>query len=105
MDRSLAGLSILVVEDEPLIALDIQTAFERAGARVLVSKALQKALTFIEDDQVSAAILDRRLPDGDTSQLCERLQQRRIPFVIYSGFSETEGAWQHVPHVSKPANP
>ena len=34
MDRPLAGRSILVVEDEPVIALDIVMAFEKAGAQV-----------------------------------------------------------------------
>jgi DNA-binding response OmpR family regulator len=105
MDRPLTGCSILIVEDEPLTSLDIETAFERAGARVLVSRTLQQALTRVEDYQISAAILDRRLRDGDSSCLCDRFQQRGIPFVIYSGLSDSEGAWRHVPHVSKPANP
>jgi DNA-binding response OmpR family regulator len=105
MNRPLAGHSVLVVEDEPLIAFDIEAALARAGARVLVSNDLRKAVALLEDDRVSAAIVDRKLRDGDSAQLCERLQNRGIPFVIYTGFGQTDEAWQRVPHVAKPANP
>jgi DNA-binding response OmpR family regulator len=105
MDRSLAGRSILIVEDEPLIALDIETAFVRAGARVITTNRLAKAVDLVEQDGLSAAVLDHALGDGNSSHLCERLQKRGIPFVIYSGFAEREGACHHAPHVSKPASP
>ena len=104
MDRPLTGRSILIVEDEPLIALDLQSAFENAGAHVITASKLREALSLIGTDGLSAAVLDHALGDGDSSQLCERLQERGIPFVIYSGFSEAVGACQHAPHVSKPAS-
>ena len=49
MDRPLVGRSILIVEDEPLIALDIRRSFEAAGARVVVMRTLQTALAAVED--------------------------------------------------------
>ena len=105
MDHPLAGRSILIVENEPLIALDLQSAFERVGAHVITTTTLRQAVSLVEEDGLSAAVLDHALADGNSSHLCERLQKRGIPFVIYSGFNETEGACQHAPHVSKPANP
>jgi DNA-binding response OmpR family regulator len=105
MDRPLAGRSILIVEDEPLIALDIETAFERAGARVITANRHASAAALVEQDGLSAAVLDHALGNGDSSDLCERLGKRGIPFVIYSGFGEKAGACQQAPHVSKPANP
>jgi DNA-binding response OmpR family regulator len=105
MNRPLVGRSILIVDDEALIAFDLQAYFERAGARVTITNTLGKALALVEEDGLSAAVLDHTLGDGDSSQLCERLTKRGIPFVIYSGFSETEGASKHAPHVSKPASP
>ena len=105
MNGPLTGRSILIVEDEPLIALDIGTAFERAGARVTMTSVLQKAASLVEEDGLSAAVLDHALGNGDSSHLCERLQKHSIPFVIYSGFSDTEGACRHAPHVSKPTSP
>jgi DNA-binding response OmpR family regulator len=65
MDRPLAGRSILIVEDEPLIALDIQRGFEAAGARVMTMRSLQTALAAVEDPDLSAAILDHALGKDD----------------------------------------
>jgi DNA-binding response OmpR family regulator len=85
--------------------LHLETAFERAGARVITTSVVRKALALVAEDGLSAAILDHALGDGDSSPLCERRKKRGIPFVIYSGFSKTDGACRQAPHVSKPANP
>jgi DNA-binding NtrC family response regulator len=105
MGRILTGRSILIVEDEPLIAMDLTQAFERAGARVTTSKTLRVALQLVECEGFSAAVLDHALGDGDSSQLYARLKERGIPFVLYSGFSQVEGAWHDAPFVPKPASP
>ena len=102
---SLAGRLILVCEDEPLIAMDIENAFTAAGARVIKVRSLRDALVAAEDGALSAAILDHALSDGDSSQLCERLKERNLPFVLYSGFSELEGSCGEAVHVPKPTNP
>lgn len=100
-----AGRSILVVEDEPLIALDIATSFECAGARVLRARSLRESLCMVENRHLSAAVVDYRLADGDTSSLCERLLQRRVPFVVYSGYRELHEACRRGVCLSKPASP
>ena len=43
------------------------------------------------------------LRDGDSTLLCERLTDRGIPFVIYSGFNKVEGACKAGTLVRKPA--
>ena len=43
---SLAGRSILIVEDEPLIALDIIIAFEKVGAVALTARSLAEAIRY-----------------------------------------------------------
>jgi CheY-like chemotaxis protein len=48
MDRPFAGRSILVVEDEPLIALELQLALEDMGATVHKAAALPAALALAE---------------------------------------------------------
>ena len=104
MERQLVGRIILVIEDEPLIALDIQQAFEDAGATVVVARTLAAALVEAEDTSISAAIVDHALGDGDSSEICERLKERNVPFVTYSGFA-LEGACAEAEHVNKPASP
>ena len=100
---SLAGRAILVVEDEPLIALDITQALEAAGAAVTITNTLKHALILVEHDGLCGAIVDHALGDGDSSLLCRRLTERGIPFLVYSGHALVGGACQNALHIAKPA--
>ena len=102
---TLDGRSILIVEDEPLIVMDITQAFKGTGAELTTTNTLRHALILVEHDGLSGAILDHALGDGDSSLLCARLTERGIPFMIYSGFDRVEGACAGAPHVGKPAAP
>ena len=55
----LAGKRFLVVEDEPLIALDIAASLEGAGANVVGRSGTgEEALALIEGTRLDAAVLD-----------------------------------------------
>ena len=54
---------------------------------------------------ITAAILDYRLQGGTADDLCKLLVQRKIPFVIYSGYPNVEGECNRWEIVSKPADP
>lgn len=103
MTPKLQGRSILIVEDEPLIALDIAQGFKDAGAEVVTSSTLKQAIILVEHDGLSAAILDHALTDGDSARLRARLTERDIPFVVYSGFEEAVIGADDLPLVKKPA--
>jgi DNA-binding response OmpR family regulator len=105
MDTTLSGRTVLVVEDEPLIALDIVTSFERAGAAVAVARSLADARDLVEHNGICAAIVDFGLGDGDANVLCERLAQKHVPFVLHSGYSQTGTACAPAAVVPKPASP
>ena len=83
---ALCGRSILVVEDEMLIGMEIRTALEEAGASVTATTTVRHALILVEHDGLAAAIMDHALADGDSTELCARLRERDIPYVSYSGF-------------------
>jgi DNA-binding response OmpR family regulator len=100
---SLEGRSILIVEDEPLIVMDITQAFEATGAALTTTNTLKHALILVEHDGLSGAILDHALGDGNSSLLCQRLKERGIPFMIYSGYDTVEGPCKDALHISKPA--
>ena len=100
---SLEGRSILIVEDEPLIVMDITQAFEATGAALTTTNTLKHALILVEHDGLSGAILDHALGDGNSSLLCQRLKERGIPFMIYSGYDTVEGPCKGALHISKPA--
>ena len=98
----MAGRLILIVEDEPLIALQMTLAFEDEGAWVIRAYTLKEALARVENPKLSAAILDHGLSDGDTSTVCKRMTERNIPFITYSGQEPTNGAARGGVHVKKP---
>ena len=104
MEGSLTGRSILIVEDEPLIVMDITQAFEGSGAELTTTNTLRHALLLVEHDGLSAAILDHALGDGDSSLLYARLRERGVPFIIYSGYEKVEGAGHGAPYIGKPAS-
>jgi DNA-binding response OmpR family regulator len=105
MDASLTGRTVLIVEDEPLIALDIVEAFERAGAVALSARTIAQARNIVEQDGLSAAVLDFGLGDGDAEQLCHRLSDRDIPFVLHSGYSHASAVCSKSISIPKPASP
>src|SRR6478609_4122517 len=100
---ALRGRSILVVEDEVLIGMDMRKALEQAGAHVTATTTVRHALILVEHDGLAGAIMDHALADGDSTELCARLKARDIPYVSYSGYDPVKGASPEAPHVSKPA--
>ena len=107
MDRLLAGRYILlIVEDERLIAFQIASALQEAGAEVTITGTLEHALLIVERGCLSAAIIDHVLRDGDSAILCKMLTERSIPFVMHSGLTAIDAPECHsAPHIPKPANP
>jgi DNA-binding response OmpR family regulator len=106
MSRTLTGCLILVVEDEPLVALDIADGFKAAGAEVIMARSLAVAMAQADLPRLTAAVIDHSLHNGTTtSDVCAKLKERNIPFVVYSGFSKLEGACAEGELVQKPASP
>jgi CheY-like chemotaxis protein len=101
---TLRGRSILVVEDDPIVAMDILTALELAGANATTTTTVHHALLLAEHDGLAAAIMDHALSDGDSTQLCARLKARGIPYVSYSGYAPVEGASEDSVFIAKPVS-
>jgi CheY-like chemotaxis protein len=99
---TLQGCSILVVEDGPLITMDIVTALEAAGANATTTTTVRHALILAEHDGLAAAIMDHALSDGDGTQLCAGLKARGIPYVSYSGYGPVEVASKNSAFIPKP---
>ena len=105
--RPLAGRLVLLVEDEPLIALEVDKALRSAGARVVSAGHLESGLYTAEHPDLSAAVIDLHLGDGSGIAVCRRLRHVGVPFVIYTGYPRllVASEWPDVPVVSKPALP
>ena len=97
------GRSILVVEDELLIAMDMVSALDEAGAHATMTTTVRHALILVEHDGLSGAIMDHALSDGESTALCARLKERGIPYISYSGYAAVSGADPAARHIEKPA--
>ena len=88
-DGALSGLTVLIVEDEFLIAADAQRIVEDAGAtRVLLASSTAAARGFLNDSHsIDVGILDLKLGSEDGLPLAQEFHYRRIPFVVATGFS------------------
>lgn len=96
--RSFQGRTILVAEDDPLIAPLLLDILERAGATVLGPfPSLQMAHAALASVRPDAALLDVNLIDGDVFPLAAHLQQSEVPYVFFSASSPS-----HVPSTLQP---
>jgi signal transduction histidine kinase/DNA-binding response OmpR family regulator len=83
----LVGKRFLVVEDEPLVALDLSAALEQAGAEVIASTgSADKALEVIESRPLDAALLDGNLNGRPVDDIAAALMRRNIPFAFVTGY-------------------
>jgi CheY-like chemotaxis protein len=85
--RTLSGLRFLVVEDEPLVALDLVDSLTKAGAQVAPPAATdQAALAVIEDADFDGAVLDANLHGRSVEGIAAALTRRKIPFLFVTGY-------------------
>jgi DNA-binding response OmpR family regulator len=82
----LLGKRVLIVEDEALLALELQFAFEDEGAEVLgPALSLMKALeTVTHAREIDVAVLDVDLAGEDVYPIAELLLQRGVPFIFHT---------------------
>lgn len=84
------GKKILVVEDEPIVAMLIEDMLADLGAcAVGPISNLAKALDVAANGEFDAAILDFNLNGERTGEVARRLHERGIPFVFATGYGST----------------
>ena len=97
---------VLIVEDDPLIALDFEDTILGLGAkRVRTAGNVAKALDMIADHAPDFALLDVGLVHEKSFAIAERLEALRIPFVFVTGYGADVGlpaAFAHRPRLPKP---
>lgn len=101
---------VLLLEDEPFIAIDLEETLTEAGARSVISLgSIVDALEWLKSNSPDMAVLDPHLRDGTCSAVAAALVERGIPFLVHSGDMQSVleagspfafGEW-----VSKPSMP
>jgi len=85
MDRAeLTGQTILLVEEQTVVALDVQSALQDAGAKVVVARDAAEALASIEQVAFTSAVLDLRPSSDDHRKIARALNKRGVPFVFHA---------------------
>jgi CheY-like chemotaxis protein len=103
---NLQGKRILVLEDDPVIAVDYCFQLKRFGVTQIFEPTIQSGLQYLAKHNVDAAIVDYTLRDGCCAPVLELLTARHIPFIIISGdtFAMREASI-NAPVLSKPVRP
>ena len=99
---------ILVVEDEALIAMDLQALLEDAGYRVLgPANSSSAAMKLIDADEPDVALLDVNLGRSDAFGVASILIERNTKVIFLTGHTahKLPPAHRHLPLVSKPYLP
>jgi DNA-binding response OmpR family regulator len=105
----LSGVRVLVVEDDWLLAMDLEDTLIDAGAVVAGRcQTLDDAMARANVDDFTIAVLDFSLGPDMASPVARRLVRRGVPFIFYTGKSTREpglAEWRDWPIVEKPASP
>jgi CheY-like chemotaxis protein len=106
MSQALTGRRVLVVEDESLVAMLLETILEDMGCTPVGPVAtVEEGLAMVADEQsLDAALLDVNVAGREVFPIAEALTARGVPFVFSTGYGEggLPDAWRGHPTVQKP---
>jgi len=104
--QPLSGRRVLVVEDESLVAMLLETILGDMGcAPVGPASTVEEGLAIIADaEPLDAALLDVNVAGREVFPVAETLKARGVPFVFSTGYGEggLPDAWRGHPTVQKP---
>ena len=105
---SLAGLSVLVVEDQALIAMDTEDTLRNLGAGdVRLAPSVQDAMRLLDSFLPDVAILDFSLGGETSAEIADRLTAQGVPFLFATGYGDgvvMPERFRHLPLLRKPVN-
>jgi DNA-binding NarL/FixJ family response regulator len=86
-EKGLSGKSVLIVEDNFLLAEDLRSSVEQAGAKIIgpIGDASQ-ALAAAQEKKIDIALLDVGLKGQSSVAVARALAYRLIPFIIITGY-------------------
>ena len=104
----LAGVRVLVVEDEYYIADDLRRGLSGVGAKIIGPVgSVAQAEAAIEEGGFDCAVLDLNLHGENAAQLADQLKILGVPFAIATGYGRDALPSRHkdVPRLEKPFDP
>jgi PAS domain S-box-containing protein len=106
--RPISGRRLLVLEDEALIAAQIEDVLSGAGYEVVGPAArVSEAFDRIYSDQPDAALLDINVAGERSFPVAELLRSKNVPFALCTGYGEAAIVPENLrgaPLIAKPFN-
>lgn len=102
---SLKGKRILVIEDEPLVSMDLENCLIEFGSIVIgPAGTIDDARNLIDTEEFDAALVDANLGGQPVGELAEALTKRDIPFLFLTGYGRESlpAAFRNAGLVAKP---
>jgi two-component SAPR family response regulator len=104
----LRGRRVMIVEDELLVAMEMESLLEEQGCSVLgPAPTVDRALDLLDRERPDAAILDVNL-DGQTAiPVAAALNAQGIPFLLATGYGNAQGSapeLKDAPRIDKPVS-
>ena len=98
------SLSVLVVEDEAVVAIDLEFALEELGHSVVGAGRLSEAMSAVQSSDFDLAILDVNLNGEPSYPVASVLEAKGVPFVFVTGYGVDglEENWRHTRVLQKP---
>jgi DNA-binding response OmpR family regulator len=99
---------ILIVEDEPMLAMDLEFLLKRLGCEIAgIASRLDRATQMARDLECDGAVLDLNLDGASAKAVADVLTGRGIPFIFATGYGDRTlgGRFKGVPVVEKPYDP
>jgi DNA-binding NtrC family response regulator len=87
---SLKARRVLIVEDDPVVAMVVEDTLRGMGLETLVNLSLLDALYELETSDIDAALIDMVLRGESAHPIVLALIARDIPFVVISGKDQPE---------------
>ena len=103
----LAGLRVLVVEDDYFIADEICTTLRTGGAEVLgPAPDIEHGLDVVRSERLDCAVLDINLHGALAFNLADELRKRGTPSIFATGYDQSvlPGAFSDSVRLEKPVN-
>ena len=103
--KNLAGLHILVVEDETMIAMMLEDMLVDLGCSVALASSIEQALASIRSEALSGVLLDMNMHGQKTVGVAKELVSRSIPFLLVTGYgasTDDPPVIQAAPRLQKP---
>lgn len=89
--KTLAGLFILIIEDEVMLAMMLEDMLQDLGCSIALAGSIEEALSSIRKNTPDGVLLDMNIHGRKTVAVAEELASRSVPFLLVTGYDTADG--------------